>query len=468
MVPGRKIIFFELNEVPYRVLDRFHEQHPKGALAKIISEGEQFETIAADSGELYPTKTWPTVHRGVTGERHGLTNFGQDLTEVDKAFPPLWQILATHGVKVGVYGSFFSFPMPRSVDRYAFYMPDTFASTSDAHPQAWEAFQRFNLSMARASLRNVSRGVDMTAAMGLVPNLGKLGFTAGTALSVGNQLLLERRDPRMTTRRRSYQTVLGFDLFYRQLRVQQPEFCTFFTNHVAAAMHRYWAATFPQDYDRFGLEDEWVAAYRGEIDFAMMQTERMLGKLLRFVTRQPEYQLMLVTSMGQAAVRAEPVAHFVSITNMPLFLGHIGLAPGDYEERPAMAPIFNVAVHRSEKRQLLREAIKQMSIDGRCFGKEVYEGFFEFAFGPYQNYQGPQIVTLNGAQLSFSEMGLGNMPHEDGVYLTADHIPQGAFIVYDPQNKPPHKQRSQISTLDIAPTVLKNFSIRRPDYMQRA
>jgi hypothetical protein len=464
-VTNRKIIFFELNEVPYRVLDHFSTQHPTSALARVMRDGQQFETIATDAGQLCPTKTWPTVHRGVTGERHGLTNFGQDLTEVDKAYPPVWKILADRGLRVGVYGSLFTFPMPDSIENYPFYMPDTFASSSEAHPASFEAFQRFNLSMSRASSRNVSRGVDINSAIGLVPHAGSLGLTARTMLSVGNQLLLERRKPRMTTRRRSYQSVLGFDLFFRQLRTQQPDFCTFFTNHVAAAMHRYWAAAFPKDYDHFGLDDAWVEAYRDEIDFAMTQTELMLEKLMRFVDDHPEYQLMVVTSMGQAAFGAEPVTSCVSITDMRRFLGNLGLDPDDYEERPAMAPIFNIVVQDPMKREHLRRALADLKIDDCAFGKELYDGFFEFAFGPMQNYEGPQVVSLNGNQLSFDQMGLGNMPHEDGVYLTADHIPQGALIVYDPQNGRPQKQRMQMSTLDIAPAILKNFSIPKPAYM---
>ncbi|MEQ1863667.1 MAG: hypothetical protein ABL996_03335 [Micropepsaceae bacterium] len=464
-VSSRKIIFFELNEVPYRVLDRYRDQHPNSALAKVLGRGQQFETIAADTGSLFPTKTWPTVHRGVTNDQHGLTNFGQDLTEVDEAFPPIWQLLADHGVKVGVFGSLFTFPIPQTLSNYAFYMPDTFASTSDAHPKAFEAFQRFNLSMSRASMRNVSSGIDVSGAAGLVPHLGSLGFTSSTVAGVGRQLLLEQRSPHLKTRRRSYQSVLGFDLFFRQLERQQPGFCTFFTNHVAAAMHRYWAAAFPRDYDHFGLTDEWVSAYRDEIDFAMAQSDRMLAKLAAFVNRHPEYQLMIVTSMGQAALGAEPVTSCVSITDMPRFLRHFGLGLGDYEERPAMAPIFNVVVPEPKNRERLRNALAHLSIDGRSFGKELYAGFFEFAFGALQNYQGSQVVALHNGQLTFAEMGLGNMPHEDGVYLTADHIPQGALIVYDLQ-KERSDERRQMSTLDIAPTILENFGISRPSYMR--
>jgi hypothetical protein len=465
---SRKIIFFELNEVPYRVIDRYCQAHPTSALARLLARSVQYETHAADSGELAPTKTWPTVHRGVNNDHHGLTNFGQDLSEVDQAFPPIWQIAARHGVEVGVFGSFFSFPMPAQLDHYAFYMPDAFASDSDAHPPELEAFQSFNLAMSRASMRNVSKGIDLPKAAQLLPQLPKLGFTGQTAVGIARQLVGERRSPRIKTRRRTHQTMLGFDVFMKQLQTRQPAFCTFFTNHVAATMHRYWAATFPEDYQQFNLADDWVAGFRSEIDFAMDQTNALVERLLRFVDGHPDYLLMVVTSMGQAASRAESVSSCVSIDQMAQFLGYLGLQPADYEERPAMAPIFNVVIQPA-KSALLRQHLGHLTIDGKPFAQELYEDFFEFAFGPFQNYQGPEFVEIGADRVSFDQIGFANMAHEDGVYLTGDHIPQGALLVYNPQCPEPRSavERRQISTLDIAPALLQNFSIPVPTYMNR-
>lgn len=462
---NRKVILFELNEVPYRVLDDFAARHPRGAVAKVLDRGRQFETITADTGQLFPTKTWPTVHRGVDNERHGLTNFGQDLSEVDRAYPSIWQLLAERGAKIGVFGSLYAFPLPKNMENYVFYAPDAFASTSDAYPAALEAFQRFNLSMSRASSRNVSRGIDLSNALGLLPHLGQLGFSRGTVFGVAEQLLSELRDASKKGRRRSFQSVLSFDIFLRQLELKRPDFCTFFTNHVAATMHRYWAAAFPADYDHFGLGDDWVGAHGGEVEFAMMQTDKMLDRLIGFVERYPEYRLMIATSMGQAATTAEPVTSCVGIKDMTRFLSQFDLTARDFEERPAMAPIFNVVVAQPEKREPLRRALDGLTVGGERFGKELYDGFFEFAFGPLQNYTGPEVAQLDGRAVSFADMGLGNVPHEDGVYLTADHIPQGAFIVYDLRSERRAK-RVQISTLDIAPTILENFAVSRPDYMR--
>jgi hypothetical protein len=462
----RKVILFELNEVPYRIFEYYIRQHPQSALAKLMRQSQQYETIAADQGELAPTRTWPTVHRGVDDEQHGLKNFGQALDDVDRAFPPIWQILAKQGVKVGVFGSLFTFPMPQQdLDNYAFYMPDAFATQKDAIPQSWESFQEFNLLMSRASTRNVSSDLNMGAAKHFLARSLSLGIKPSTFVDMGQHLVKERIKPHVKNRRRSYQTILSFDLYMKQLEKTQPDFSTFFTNHVASAMHRYWAATFPQDYQEFGLEDAWVETYQAEIDYAMRQSDRLCQRLMDFVARHPEYVLVTTTSMGQAADRAEHVTSCVGITDMPKFMGRLGIAPGEYEERPAMAPIFNVVVQANQC-EAFRERIKTFEVGHEIIGGEVESGFFEFAFGPLQNYRGPEVAFIGQDKLTFAEMGLASVPHEDGVYLTGSHIPQGAMLVYDPRRANPG-QRQQISTLDIAPSLISQFGIQPPSYMQR-
>jgi hypothetical protein len=462
----RKVILFELNEVPYRIFEYYIRQHPQSALAKLMRQSQQYETIAADQGELAPTRTWPTVHRGVDDMQHGLKNFGQALDEVDQAFPPIWQILAKQGVKVGVFGSLFTFPMPQQdLENYAFYMPDAFATQKDAIPQSWESFQAFNLLMSRASTRNVSSDLNMGAAKDFLAQSLSLGIKPSTFADIGQHLVKERVKKHVKNRRRSYQTILSFDLYMDQLEKSQPDFSTFFTNHVASAMHRYWAATFPQDYQEFGLEDAWVETYKAEIDYAMRQSDRLCQRLMDFVARHPEYVLVTTTSMGQAADRAEHVTSCVGITDMPKFMGRLGIAPGEYEERPAMAPIFNVVIE-ADKCEAFRQRIKTLEVGNEIIGGEVEPGFFEFAFGPLQNYRGPEVAFIGQDKFTFAEMGLASVPHEDGVYLTGSHIPQGAMLVYDPRRTTPGP-RQQISTLDIAPSLIHQFGIQPPSYMER-
>ena len=107
-----KVILFELNEVPYKVIHHFCKLYPESNLAKVLSKGRKYETFAEDMGHLSPWITWPTVHRGVTNEKHFISDFGQDLNEQEKQYPAIWNILAQKGIKVGLFGSLHTYPFP--------------------------------------------------------------------------------------------------------------------------------------------------------------------------------------------------------------------------------------------------------------------------------------------------------------------------------------------------------------------
>src|SRR5262249_41330694 len=162
--------------------------------------------------------------------------------------PPIWQLLAASGVRVGVFGSLHSYPLPGDIDPYDFYVPDTFAAGSETMPDELSAFQEFNLAMVDGAARNVSARLVVGPALRMLRSAPALGLTAPTLVRVAKQIAHERLRPIRRVRRRTSQVQLAFDLFLKQLREKTPAFATFFTNHVASSMHRYWPATFPEDY----------------------------------------------------------------------------------------------------------------------------------------------------------------------------------------------------------------------------
>ena len=154
----------------------------------------QYESYSEDVSSLSPWKTWPTVHRGVIDGKHFLHDFGQDLTEVDKVYPPLWKILTQNGIKSGVFGSLHTYPLPEPLENYTFYFPDTFAVGSECFPDMLSTFQAFNLEMARESARNVSRRVPWKSAMNVIAKSPDLGLKVSTYGKVGKHLISEWSD----------------------------------------------------------------------------------------------------------------------------------------------------------------------------------------------------------------------------------------------------------------------------------
>ena len=77
-----KIILFELNEVPHKILKKYFGTSIKGKY-----ESDYNQTISMDKGHLSPWITWSTIHRGVTNEKHKLNNINQYSNTIDERFP---------------------------------------------------------------------------------------------------------------------------------------------------------------------------------------------------------------------------------------------------------------------------------------------------------------------------------------------------------------------------------------------
>ena len=385
---------------------------------------------------------------------------------MDREYPPVWKILANHGVSTGVCGSLHTYPMPRNLDSYAFFVPDTFAAGSECFPKELSTFQEFNLTMARESARNVETRVPWASALRLLARAPDLGLKLRTFAGVGRQLVSERVQDWRKTRRRTWQSVLAFDVFMKQLDTTKPAFSTFFTNHVASSMHRFWAAAFPQDYSEFGYDRRWVETYRNEIDFTMSKFDDCFAKLVSFVDRNPGYVLWIATSMGQAATEALPLETQLYVTDLTRFTEEVGLGSQDWSRMPAMLPQVNLRVN-TRKVGEFRSTIDTLAIAGIPLGyRESENGFFSLDFG-HPNVPSDASITLRGRNVGFGKLGLANVEITDKSGTTAYHIPSGCLIVYDPADRSPRsRERPQISTLELAPTLLRNFGAPVPPYMK--
>lgn len=82
---------------------------------KLMGASKQLATICEDQVELDPWISWPTLHRGVIDEEHQIFHLGQSLEYADEHYAPIWRLLSSQGVKVGVMGSLHSSNIPQDV-----------------------------------------------------------------------------------------------------------------------------------------------------------------------------------------------------------------------------------------------------------------------------------------------------------------------------------------------------------------
>jgi hypothetical protein len=468
MITGKKLVVYELNEVPKRVLEDFVERHPRSTIARVVGRSRRFQTFAEDAGILSPWITWPTVHRGVSNEKHCISDFGQDLSEVNAEFPGYTEILARNGIRVGVFGSLHTYPLPEDLSGYSFYVPDTFANGPECFPEQLSAFQEFNLRMVDASGRNVSRSVLVGPAARFLAKAPQLGLRVPTMGRLAGQLLSERVNAARAGRRRTSQMQIAFDLFWRQLNERQPDFASFFTNHVASSMHRYWPAKFRQDFTQANLADEWYRLYGDEIDFAMREADRQLADVVRFVESKPGYALIVTTSMGQAAVDSSTVVlSQLYITDIPRFMSACGVASGGWARHRAMLPRYVFRISEAFAGDFA-SAAKTLTVNGKPIPvAELGNNIVQLKLGNENLANDDTVITLRGQSRRPQDLGMDNVAIQDETGSYAYHIPQGVMLVYQPDA--PHQSGGweEASTRDIAPLVLNNFGVQRPAYMTR-
>jgi hypothetical protein len=460
-----KIILFELNEVPQKIVEYYILTQPNSWLAKNYAVLKKFNSYTENPGQLNPWNTWPTLHRGVDSSQHGILDLNQNLEQQNKNFPAIWQVLAENKISTGVFGSLHSYPLPIKLSDYAFYVPDVFAQSPECWPKKVETFQEINLGLSRKSARNVSRQVPKKALINLALKAPSLGIKTSTIKNIGQHLLQERKEAWKSTRRRTIQSAISFDIFFKLLKQKKPAFTSFYTNHVAACLHRYWAAAFPTAFEINQYPQEWIERYDQEILYALNKADKMMEALAGFVNRHPEYKLIILSSMGQDAVKARPIYTQLYITDHQKFIQNFGVTDA-IKSIPAMLPQFNLKLNEVQLKTFTENA-KKTFINGKPLRFRTHdEGHISIEMGHINQ---SEINFKIGENLIKPELsGLENVAIADQSSTTADHIPEGIFYTYHPSFKSSIKADTVLETCTIFPTLLNNFGLTAPDYANKS
>ena len=233
-------------------------------------------------------------------------------------------------------------------------------------------------------------------------------------------------------------------------------------------MHRYWAALFPQDYQNFGYNSEWLSRYNNEIDFTMSKFDQSFTQLVHFVDNHPEYTLWIASSMGQSPTTAWMVKTQLNLTHPKKLMSALGVPDDAWYQTPAMFPEFGIVV-KKQWVEKFRNQLSQLSIEERLVKfAQKEDGLFALFFG-HVNLPQKRITNalLKGRSVPLEQLGLENISIEDEANTNAYHVKEGSLLVYDPQDTKHKEIRKQTSCLEIAPMILHNFSVHIPEYMSQ-
>lgn len=453
------VALYELNEVPWRVIDWYVQRRPDSEFARIQAQSETFTSVTKDTGDLHPWVTWPTVHRSVYNTTHGIAFINQDLAPA-AAYPPIWERIASAGKRVGVFGSLQSYPPPKQDHAsYAFYVPDTFSPGPETVPARYSCFQRLNLRQTaadRATAKDVSLSADAVRDLAM---LFFNGLSIKTMARLALQLMHERSSSLHRQRRPMLQAPVAFDVFKHALRRAQPDFCTFFTNHVAGIMHRYWKYAFPEDFG-YVNRSESDGFHAESLLIAMDHADEQLAFLRRWVDRRNGI-LYVASSMGQEAVQQEQEQELF-IDDMRKFIGRLRV-DCSIEPRMAMHPdysfSFQSATDAVEFARRLTELRRKdgkpiffnIELAGTTVGASAGSGSgFGFGDGRACIYVGDEAEAV-----PLAEFGLAYMQRDVG---TGYHQPKGSLFRYG-SGVVANGDRGLIESIQIAGMILQDLGI---------
>lgn len=454
-----KVILYELNEVPWRVIDTFVERFPDSTLASTLKESLQYTTITKDSGELHPWTTWPTLHRGVYNDTHDIRFINQT---IKTPYKPTWEFLAAHKVSTGVFGSLQSWPIPKA--DYSFYIPDTFSQDAQTHPEALEPFQRFNLQQIKDDGGTQSKKLPLgLQALKDIHSMWQQGLSLKTLLVVIRQVIRELLSAQFKSIRSIYQTPIAFDLFFKLLKDKKPSYATFFTNHAAGMMHRYWKYLYPEDfnYTLKGSPDHFKAH---AIIRAMQMTEDQLTTLKEFAD-QEGYTILIASSMGQEAIDRGEYLGQLHISHMETFYKAIGYE-GPIQNNLAMSPDFSFQFETEKDLKHFQDLVLNLTDTN---GTPVF-GFKQSDLTLNINLQTDASLVKEGGfyrdqkaeKLSFDTLGITIEQRDQG---TGYHQPRGIAIFYK-KGLEAMTSREEIESIKLTPTILSLFDVAAPSYMK--
>ncbi len=452
------LILYELNEVPWRVVDWYIQLRSKSAIARLLSRSKTFTTVTKDEGELHPWTTWPTFHRGVNNTQHKIRFINQNLDEA-KSYPPVWETLSQAGKRVGIFGSLQSYPPPKE-DGYAFYVPDTFSPGPETLPAKYSAFQRFNLRQTQQDGAQASPLQFDGSIANDVLQMMQIGLRLSTCKTLAVHIAKERINPLYRSRRAVLQALVAFDIFRHALNDEKPDFCTFFTNHVAGVMHRYWKYTFPEDFNAV-LTTDAERFHAGSIAFAMDIADAQIAYLMDYVDAV-NGKLIVASSMGQEAVVRDAYFGEWRITDAQNFLKAIGWQlPA--QDLLAMQPDFNFSFNSDQHaEQFLQLTARLIDSAGKSIWKRAQRmgATVNLGLAPSSKAISDGAAFMANpdqalARLTIAELGIQLLTRDPG---TGYHQPRGSLLLYG-HGVPHDDSRLEIDSTAMRPEILRLMGI---------
>ncbi len=423
-----EILVLEINEVPWKVINKFRKDNKYQNIIKFFDRSENYTTYCVDKkGMLDPWVIWPTIHRGMDYKKHNIKNLGQDVSTFRGE--PIWEVFLKKNYSIGIFGSLQSWP-PKDPGHTGFYVPDTFAHSSDCYPKSLNSFQKFNLQQVSKNGKVINKNSIYNISGFLTfLSLPFLSVKISTMVKIIFQLLSEVFIQRRLAYRPTFQTLIAWDIFKGQYLKKQTYFSTFFTNHIANIMHRYWDHIFSDKSPNFNNE------HRLTMEYAMKVLDNILGDVMHFCKYNKNLSIYFISGMGQDKVyHPDHEGYEAKIKDISTLCNFFGLGRNEY--KPLLAMVPQVALEITDEK--LRKNLSNKLGSIFTLSKKRLFTILEEGNSLSISILTPKLNDFKNKELIFSDHGIEKIItfKDIGVEIIkmdagqAYHIPEGILSIY--------------------------------------
>jgi len=284
---------------------------------------------------------------------------------------------------------------------------------------------------------------------------------ASILLHLGREIV----NPHYRTRRPFLQPLLSFPIYQRLLKRTKPDFSTFFTNHVAGSIHRYWRYLFPSDSSTPLAVSRRAATFHSHSNIKGLDiVDKQIASLLPFLQAE-NGTLLLASSMGQQAIDRGSYVPELLLQKPRRLLALLGLSTAEYVSVPAMQPDYCFHCSGTKARDDLIKAVSTL-LDSK--GSQVVQVRY-YNTGNVVNLilkhslsaSQSRELFIDGKPHSLSSLGFALISRDPG---TGYHNPEGFLLSYGHRQEHFKSDNHVLDTTRISPLILSFFGVPAPGF----
>ncbi len=303
---GAKVLLLAFPGMSWSVAEDLIEKGEMPNLARLRRSGSWGDAHTVKP--LLPPVVWTSIATGKTSEEHGVMSFSATSNEV--RVKRIWDIYASRGWSVGLFGWPVTWPPPENVD--GFVVPAISDLGTDATPPELGFIRE--LAMNEKTNRPRAWGRYWRYAF-----LGiKYGAQLGTVIESGKALVFDDRGGDQIRavdlfRKRVLRSRLSCDHFVDLRRRTNPEFAAFHTNIIDVAQAHFWKYYEPSKFENTSPED--IERYGSSVHDAYRHVDGSIGRIL--AATGPNDLVVVVSDHGAEAI-SEAAAKTYTLRLEPL------------------------------------------------------------------------------------------------------------------------------------------------------